>query len=308
MKYSPEKLQELQKLSLEEKIQLSSLRITEWYTYYNGNVCVAFSGGKDSTVLLHLVRSIYPEVPAVYIDTRLDYPEVREHVMNTENVIHLKPRMNFREVIDTYGYPFPSKEVAQVIDAAKRGVTWGLNRLEGKNNSGVYSDFKFSIYNKWKKLVDLPVKISDRCCDEMKEIPMKNFLKESGLKPFVGIMATESIRRRNAWLQVGCNAFNTGQSKPLSFWTEQDILQYIKENNIKIPSVYGNIVEDKKGKLKLTGCNRTGCVFCPIGSHLAKKKENNKFLKLKESHPNLYEYCMKELGLDEFLTQVGVEH
>lgn len=308
MDRTPESLQELQKLPLEEKIHLSLLRITEWYTYYDGKVCVSFSGGKDSTVLLHLVRRIYPEVPGVYVDTRLDYPEVRENVMNTENVIHLKPRMNFREVIDTYGYPFPSKEVAEVVEAAKRGVPWGVSRLEGKTCSGVYSEFKFNIYNKWKKLVDLPVKISGKCCDEMKEIPMKKFLRESGLKPFVGIMATESIRRRNAWLATGCNAFKAGQSKPLSFWTEQDILQYIKENHIKIPSVYGDIVEDKKGKLKLTGCNRTGCVFCPIGSHLGSKNSKNKFQKLKESHPKLYEFCMKELGLDEFLTQVGVRH
>ena len=94
MKFSNEDLKYLQNLPLSAKIDLSKLRIVEWYEHWRGKVYVSFSGGKDSTVLLKLVRELYPEVPAVYVDTRLDYPEVREHVKNTENVICLKPEMN----------------------------------------------------------------------------------------------------------------------------------------------------------------------------------------------------------------------
>lgn len=75
------------------------------------------------------------------------------------------------------------------------------------------------------------------------------------------ILASKSQLRQQAWIRTGCNIFSHSRSQPLAFWTEQDILQYIKDNNLAIPSVYGDIVETK-GKLKLTGVDRTGCMFC----------------------------------------------
>ena len=304
LKYTKEDLKRLQSLTLEEKIALSKLRITEWYEHWQGKVCVSYSGGKDSSVLLKLVREIYPEVPAVYVDTRLDFPEVREHVKATENVVFLKPEMNFREVIDKFGFCYPSKEVARFIESARSGNVIALNRFEGKNADGSENIFFERNYSRWKYLIDLPLKISDKCCNIMKEKPLTKYQKEKGLRTYAGLLASDSFRRRQAWYRTGCNSFSTGKSKPLIIWTEQDILRYIVEYNVKIPSVYGDIVE-VKGKLKTTGEKRTGCIFCPIAAHLEKK---NKFQRLKESHLPLYNYCMKELGLDEFLTAVGVAH
>lgn len=67
---------------------------------------VSFSGGKDSTVLLDLVRSEYPNVKAVFVDTGLEYPEIRSFVKTFDNVEILKPKKNFKQVIQEYGYPF----------------------------------------------------------------------------------------------------------------------------------------------------------------------------------------------------------
>ena len=64
-------LKQKQCLPLEVKIAMTLRRIREWYEYWDGNVYVSFSGGKDSTVLLHLVRQYYPGVPAVFSDTGL---------------------------------------------------------------------------------------------------------------------------------------------------------------------------------------------------------------------------------------------
>ena len=152
-------------------------------------------------------------------------------------------------------------------------------------------------------------------------------------------MASESRLRYQKWLQNGCNAFENKRpvSQPLSFWTEQDILHYIKKFNLLYCSVYGDIVIDDgddnqinlidyigeyepEDRLKTTGCDRTGCIFCMFGCHL--EKEPNRFQRLKETHPRQYQYCIgggemvdgkwqpsKEgLGLGKVLDYIGVDY
>ena len=126
-------------------------------------------------------------------------------------------------------------------------------------------------------------------------------------------MACESRMRKTAWLKNGCNAFDSKRpiSQPMSFWTEQDVLRYIKDFNISYASVYGDIIKDEIGKYRTTGCHRTGCVFCGFGCHL--EKEPNRFQRLKVTHPKLWNYCMKRweeggLGMKEVLDYIGVKY
>ena len=128
-RYTPEDLKIMQSWSLERKIQVTQTRIIEWYQKNNGKVYVSFSGGKDSTVLLDLARRIYPDVPAVFIDTGLEYPELREFVKTIQNVTWLKPEMNFRKVIEKYGYPVISKCGGGEIYSARKGG-YGLKRCD----------------------------------------------------------------------------------------------------------------------------------------------------------------------------------
>ena len=116
-----EDLRQKQALPLNLKIRLTKSRIRDWINEFGEDgVYISFSGGKDSTVLLHLVREDYPNVPAVFVDTGLEYPEIREFVKSFDNVTWLKPKMNFRKVIETYGYPFISKELSDIIGGGQR--------------------------------------------------------------------------------------------------------------------------------------------------------------------------------------------
>ena len=112
-------LRQRQALPLGAKVLMSQNRIREWYEHFDGNVCVSFSGGKDSTVLAHLVRDVYPDVPLVFSNTGLEYPEIQAFArkMGAEFVT---PKMNFSEVISKYGYPIISKENAEAIYYARR--------------------------------------------------------------------------------------------------------------------------------------------------------------------------------------------
>lgn len=307
-KHTAEDLKIMQSWSLERKIQVTQTRIIEWYKHYEGQVYVSFSGGKDSTVLLDLVRRIYPDIPAVFIDTGLEYPEIREFAKNTDNITILKPKKNFKQVIQEYGYPIISKEQALYIYEYKNSKSEKLKhkRWYGDENGS------YKISEKHKYLVKAPFKISNKCCNIMKKYPAKAYEKETGRKPIIGTLAEESSARKNSWIKKGCNAFDTERpsSQPLSFWTEQDILEYISKFNIPYATVYGEIKQDSEGKYYTTGCDRTGCVFCGFGCHL--EKEPNRFQRLKKTHPKLWNYCMKPiaeggLGMREVLGYIGVK-
>ena len=98
---------------------------------------ISFSGGKDSTVLMDLVRRVFPDTPAVFIDTGLEYPEVRKFAMAQPNVTVVKPELTFRQVIEKYGYPLVSKEVAQKIWDARRTPGGCADRRFNKDDSYV---------------------------------------------------------------------------------------------------------------------------------------------------------------------------
>ena len=108
-----------QKLPLWMKEELTSNRIRAWYEHWNGEVYISFSGGKDSTVLLYQVRKLYPNVKAVFVDTGLEYPEIRDFVKTIDNVEWIKPKYTFKEILDKYGFPVVSKGVSQKITEAK---------------------------------------------------------------------------------------------------------------------------------------------------------------------------------------------
>lgn len=321
----------MQALPLEMKVKLTERRIRDWYNYHAGAVYVSFSGGKDSTVLLDIVRNIYPDVEAVFVNTGLEYPEIQTFVDTFDNVKVVYPKESFVQVMAKYGYPMISKTVSHNVGVLRRNPN-------GKVAHNVFNSEKrgpFALF-KWKPITDMDFCISEKCCDFNKKEPAHRYSKESGKVAITAQMACESVLREVQWLESGCNAFDNENpvSNPMSFWTEQDVLRYIKKHEAEmvqrriddIEKIYGcpleQIIDEKTGepayprdtitpicsvygeivpadeqysmitdcKLKTTGCQRTGCIYCGFGCHL--EKGQTRFQRLKETHPKQYNFCI----------------
>ncbi len=329
-------LRMMQEMPLSLKERWTVQRLREFIDYYGEDkVYYGFSGGKDSTALRHIIKKYWPDIPGVFVDTPMEYPQVRRFAKEKDGVVRLRPEGTIKQIIDDCGWNFPSKDVAQIIEAARRDKKWAIDRLNGIGKDGKPSQYR-EMYKKWWPLVDAPFKVSDRCCIRMKESVVEKYEKETGRHPILALMADESARRKEAYLRSGCNMFEenyvldpeTGEeivqknsrpmSKPMGFWTENDVLQYLYENKLPIAEPYGQIVEVHTDmvdgqmnlfdigacescqgcKFKTTGEPRTGCMFCTVGCHL---DHFAKIKRLKAYAPKLYDYCMDYLGEREVL-------
>ena len=252
------------------------------------HVYISYSGGKDSTVLSHIAKQLYPDILHIFANTTNEYPETLQHIRwekeeNNTNLITVIPKdaygnaWTFKRVVETYGYPMFSKRIANAIRTYQHALSDTT-----KQHSIDYINRNFKKYEKYKELP-----ISDKCCDKLKKEPLKRKAKELDMKcAILGILASESYQREKDWINYGCNVFyqrKENQSRPLSFWTDNDILDYIKKYNIKISKLYN------------MGYSRNGCMYCGFGVHLEKGK--NRFQLLAATHPIQYKYFAKNFGV-----------
>lgn len=278
------------------KLEISKLRIIQWINYWQGCVYVCFSGGLDSTVLVDIVRSIYPGVPIVFCDTGQEYPEIRRFAKSLNDVTVIRPKMTYEQVIEDYGYPIISKKVAMGFDRYSNGdAVQKQLRLYGGINPTSRKPQARTIPLKFHYLINEDYKISDRCCDILKKRPFKEYEKKTGFKPIIGTRIAESEERKIQYLKHGCNAFNKDapQSNPLSFWTDADIKEYIETNDL----LYCEIYDSKEGKWK--GEKRTGCMGCGFGIHMEDRP--NRFDRMEVEHPKHYNLYMNKLGMKKIV-------
>ena len=282
-------LQSLRDMSLESKIIQSKFLIRQAVAEFGlEKVYISYSGGKDSTVLSHIAKSMFPNILHIFANTTNEYPETLEHIKwekeeNGTNIITVIPKdahgevWTFKKVVERYGYPMFSKRVSNAIRTYQHALS-----VTTKQHSLDYIERNFKKYSSYK---DLP--ISDKCCDKLKKEPLRRKAKELGMKcAILGILASESYQREKDWLEYGCNVFykrGDNQSRPLSFWTDDNILEYIKKYNVKIPSLYEK------------GYTRNGCMYCGFGVHM-ESEGCNRYQRLKETHTKQYHYFIENFG------------
>lgn len=284
-------------LPLEIKIEKSKRLISEAVNRFGiDHVYVSYSGGKDSTVLSHLAKQMYPNILHIFSNTTCEYPETIQHISweinsNKTNLLMVLPQSKdgsvwtFKKVVEHYGYPAFSKRISNAIRTYQHALS-----PKTKQNSIDYINRNFKKYDKYKELC-----ISDKCCEILKKRPIQKKAKELGMEcALLGILASESRQRKQDWIQNGCNVFNKkseNQCRPLSFWTEKDIYEYIKKYNVTISSLYD------------LGYERNGCMYCAFGAHL--EEQPNRFQRLHQTHPNQYAYLKKHFG--ELLKSFDIE-
>jgi 3'-phosphoadenosine 5'-phosphosulfate sulfotransferase (PAPS reductase)/FAD synthetase len=282
-------LASLRDMNLASKIIQTKFLIREAVSEFGlDKVYISYSGGKDSTVLSHIAKSLYPYILHIFANTTNEFPETLEHIKweqekNHTNIVTVIPMdangevWTFKKVVEYYGYPMFSKRVSNAIRTYRHALS-----ERTRQNSIDYINRNFKKYAGFKELP-----ISDKCCDRLKKDPLRRKAKELGLEcAILGILASESYQREKDWLEYGCNVFHErkdNQSRPLSFWTDEDILEYIETYKVRIPKLYE------------MGYTRNGCMYCGFGVQM-ECDGCNRYQRLKATHPIQYQYFLRNFG------------
>lgn len=271
-------LKERQAWTLAQKVDHALATIDVFISRMGGidKVYCSFSGGKDSTVLLHLCRVLYPDILAVFCSTGNEYPEiiqfVREQAKKGANIRVIRPEITPRQVWAKYGFPLVGKETAQKVHKVRFNPNTATASI-------IMGTGFFCLAKKWRYLLTEPYETSSQCCDILKKRPFHRFEKITGRRPIIGVMADESGLRKGQYIKAGgCNVFGEkAASRPLSIWTEADVWQYIEEQRLDIADIYHK------------GAARTGCMGCGFGAQFA---DDRRFSILLDNHPKAYDMVM----------------
>lgn len=284
MKVTPQELQERQSWTLYQKIDHALGAIDSFLSVYP-NAVVAYSGGLDSTVMLHLARIVKPDIKAVFANTTNEFSDIVRFVKDTGNVDIVVPKKSFIEVLETEGFPLVSKIVARMIYDCRHPTDnneVSRNRyLTGVNGKGEKCT-QLVIPQKYRFLLDVPFETTYKCCDYLKKNPMKKLSKNGVI---VGTMAENSQSRKNAYLNTSCVDIHNRACRPMSIWLKHDIWQFIRNNKIPYCKVYDE------------GEENTGCVNCGFGCMYDKYR----FCRLQNREPQRLEKILS-------VTNNGIEY
>lgn len=284
-------------------------RIETLYHDTDGKCYVSFSGGKDSTVILALIKmceQIYtlpPDaIPAVFCNTGIELGAtvdfvkwVKDNYYPNVQAIRPDPKRPFDWIVKNKGKPIKSKLKSENIGKMQHGENpYYLQQLLG-DDTGHYKSTK--IANKDMHILhpDFDIEVSNKCCDILKKDPFKKYDKVKGiLGKLIGERAAEGGARKtnmeNRLAKGGkaCTRYRNGliTKMPLIDWTDQDIEDFIKDYNVPLSKAYTE-----------QGYDRTGCFLCPYSLHL-----RDNLVKLNKYEPLRYKAAMHWLK-DVYIAQ-----
>lgn len=248
--------------------------------YGEENFYVSFSGGKDSTVLHYLINEALPnnKIPRVFINTGIEYNYIREFVYSIkekdERFLVINSGVNIKRMLDEKGYPFKSKEHSCKLSMfQKKGTeTKSVSKYINEKSFGCPDVLKYQFTD------DFNLKVSDRCCYELKKHPIQRYEKESGRSiSILGLRMGEGGQRAN---HEGCVVFNNNHElkkfKPLNPCSNEFIEWYIQRNNIKLCKLYYQPYNFK----------RTVCKGCPYSINIQQQLDV-----MKKYFPHEFEQC-----------------
>lgn len=298
-------------MSLDEKMTNAQHRIEELWNETDGKCYVSFSGGKDSTVLLALIKmceEVYtiPEngIPAVFSNTGIELGVTVDFVKWVKenwypNVQMIRPLKSFDQVLKEYGKPIKSKMKSKDLQQyhyGKRSDALLLLLLHGKCGTGKFSE-KHKIGDKDIHMLhnDFPIKASNKCCDWMKKKPFERFavdnafvgglqgirVAEGGARDFAAKTRLMHGGKLCTWVKHGVI-----QKAPIIDWSNEDVEEFIEKYNVPLSEAYTNY-----------GFDRTGCMACPYARHVDKDLEY-----LYYHEPNRYKAAMHWLK-DVYIAQ-----
>ncbi|EJL5822476.1 phosphoadenosine phosphosulfate reductase family protein [Salmonella enterica] len=290
---------------------MTKRRIRDFYDHFDGEVYCSFSGGKDSTVLRHIVLSMGLKMPFVFSNTGLEMPEivdfVRKQASEDENVVQVRPRVPFNQVWQEYGLPIGSKKVAKMIRVLQEGDTGRNSNMHKLYSTGINSKGQFArswkIPEKWRVFVNEEApRITDLCCDFLKKEPLDTYAKESGRHGISAIMADEGGARE---MRTQCNVYDGKRPNcaPMLFWLESDVWQYINTRDVEICEVYFD--REVNGR-HIPAEKRTGCMFCGFGVHM--EKGMNRFQRMAITHPRQHSIVIDRMGMGKALDLINVKY
>jgi 3'-phosphoadenosine 5'-phosphosulfate sulfotransferase (PAPS reductase)/FAD synthetase len=230
------------------------------------NTYISFSGGKDSTILHYLIDIALPNnnIPRVFINTGIEYNYIVNFVKdlqkNDDRIIIINSCINIKNMLETYGYPFKSKEHSKRLEMYQNGSSseWVTNYLDEHK----ISKFKCPKVLLYQFNKNYHIKISDKCCQKLKKDVIHNYEKDNNKKcGITGMRNSEGGQRAHINCILLDKKGNLKRYHPLAKVTDDWCEWFIDKYNIKLCKLYYEPFNFK----------RTGCKGCPFSLDLQKQ-------------------------------------